>query len=161
LLTENSTADAQTLRDPLDLYRQKSAAINWRAFRYYSALNKVRSHWSQHPDEGFSLTEAADIAAMTPTYFSRFFRHTTGVTFKYWIDLMRVRYAASLIRRSNKTVIEVLSECGFKDPTTFTRTFRRITGLTPIDFKRASKPFEKDEDKKRRNSVNFRRKKVK
>jgi two-component system, response regulator YesN len=110
--------------------------INWRAFGYYSSLNRIRSHWWEHRGESISLTEAASLAAMTPTYFSRFFHEKTGVTFKYWIDFMRVEHAMSLIHSTNITIIELLDRCGFRDATTFTRTFRRITGITPLEFKR-------------------------
>jgi AraC-like DNA-binding protein len=113
--------------------------INWDAFETHLALKRVLSYWlGTHA--AISVTEAASHAAMTPAYFSRFFHDKAGVTFKYWIDFMRINYAASLLHSANKTVIEVVEECGFHDPTTFTRTFRRILGLTPLEFKRRRQP---------------------
>jgi transcriptional regulator GlxA family with amidase domain len=109
--------------------------INWDAFETHVALKRVLSYWLE-THRAISVTEAASRAAMTPAYFSRFFHDKVGVTFKYWIDFMRINAAASLLHSANKTVIEVVEECGFHDPTTFTRTFRRILGLTPLEFKR-------------------------
>jgi AraC-like DNA-binding protein len=83
-----------------------------------------------------SVAEAADLAAMTRAYFSRFFHEKTHVTFKYWIDFMRVRYAVSLLEATNLTVIQLAERCGFYDASTFTRTFKRISGCTPLEFKR-------------------------
>src|SRR5262245_54891372 len=96
----------------------KDSRINWRAFAYYSSLSKIRSHWWEHPGESISLTEAASLAAMNPAYFSRFFHRKTGVTFKYWIDFMRIERAMSLIHSTNMTIIELLEKCGFHDATT-------------------------------------------
>ena len=119
------------------------AQINWDAFERHTALNRILSHWLGN-HTAISVTEAASIAAMQPAYFSRFFHRKVGVTFKYWIDFMRVHYAASLLHSANRTVVELVDECGFRDPTTFTRTFRRILGLTPLEFKRRRQPPPSD-----------------
>jgi transcriptional regulator GlxA family with amidase domain len=115
--------------------RGSQMRINWDAFQSYLPLKKVLSQWSENRGVPISVPEAAKVAAMTPAYFSRFFHHKVGVTFKYWIDFMRVRYAASLLSFADITVIELGEQCGFRDATTFTRTFRRILGLTPLQYK--------------------------
>jgi len=112
------------------------SGINWDAFRYYPSLNRILTFWSEHPGRSISVSEAASLAAMTRAYFSRFFHDKTGVTFKHWIDFMRVKHAASLLGAEDMTVIELAEGCGFHDSTTFTRTFKRITGRTPLQFKR-------------------------
>src|SRR4030095_4928652 len=110
--------------------------INWDAFRYYTPLNRILAHWSENPDNSMSVGEAADLAAMTRAYFSRFFHEKTHVTFKYWIDFLGVRRAASLLGVTDLTIIQLAEKCGFDDSTTFTRTFKRISGYTPLEFKR-------------------------
>ena len=109
--------------------------IDWQAFDRHAVLHRLLSQWLGNP-RAISVSEAASLAAMAPAYFSRFFHDKVGVTFKFWIDFMRVRHAASLLHTANRTVLELIDECGFHDPTTFTRTFRRILGLTPLEFKR-------------------------
>jgi transcriptional regulator GlxA family with amidase domain len=49
---------------------------------------------------------------------------------------MRVRRAASLLGVTDLTIIQLAEKCGFYDSTTFTRTFKRISGYTPLEFKR-------------------------
>jgi len=122
---------------------QESRRIRWRAFNYYEPLRKVLSYVSEHPGQCLSLEEGANIAAMSPTYFSNFFSLKVGVTFKHWMDLMRVNHAATLFCSSNKRIAEVMDECGFRDSTTFTRTFRRVMGITPQAFKQGRKPRER------------------
>ena len=110
--------------------------INWDAFRYYEPLNRVLEHWTQNPESPLSVADAADLAAMTRAYFSRFFHEKTHVTFKYWIDFMRVRRVVSLLGVSDLTLIQLAERCGFYDITTFTRTVKRISGCTPLQLKR-------------------------
>ena len=114
----------------------EDSQIKWDAFRYYAPLNRILAHWSRNPGNAISVAEAADMAAMTRAYFSRFFHEKTGVTFKYWIDFMRVRHAASMLDTTDVTIIQLGEGCGFRDATTFTRTFKRITGQTPIQLTR-------------------------
>jgi AraC-like DNA-binding protein len=109
--------------------------IDWHAFERHVALKRLLSDWLKN-HRAISVAEAASLAAMTPAYFSRFFHDKVGVTFKHWIDFMRVNRAVSLLHSANRTVVELVDECGFQDPTTFTRTFRRILGVTPLEYKR-------------------------
>jgi|SRR5215471_10491694 len=113
-----------------------SAAIDWSAFEYYPPLQRVRAHFIANPSQALTLLQAASIAAMAPTSFSRFFRCKTGITFKYWMDYIRVNRAYMLLCSSDITVLHASTMCGFSDVTTFARTFRRIHGSTPIEFKR-------------------------
>jgi len=106
--------------------------IIWRAFQYFPPLKKIYLHISDHPGEPLSLAEAANIVAMGRTYFASYFHRHAGVTFKYWSDFLRVERAIALFRSSNRTVLDVAQACGFTDATTFSRTFRRIKGVTPI-----------------------------
>jgi two-component system, response regulator YesN len=121
------------------LVSEKSLQISWQAFEYNTRLKKVFSYISEHPDKALSLAEAASAAAMGRTYFSEYFRQNTGVTFKYWIDFLRVKRAIALLRFTSKAILEVAEDCGYQDATTFTRTFRRIEGVTPTQFRRSLK----------------------
>jgi transcriptional regulator GlxA family with amidase domain len=58
------------------------------------------------------------------------------VTFKYWMDFLRVARAVKLLENSDLQIVEIAETCGFEDATTFTRTFRRILNRTPIQCRR-------------------------
>jgi AraC-like DNA-binding protein len=122
----------------------KSLQISWQAFEHNARLKRVFSYISEHPDKALSLAEAASAAAMGRTYFAEYFRQNAGVTFKYWIDFIRVKRAIALLRFTSKPILEVAEDCGYQDATTFTRTFRRIEGVTPTEFRRSLKIFATD-----------------
>ena len=127
---------------PAPLAHRKSLSINWKAFEYYSRLKKVLLHVSEHPGESLSLDEAANIASLDYTYFSEYFHQKIGVNYRYRIDYVRVARAARLLQSGDKTVTEVAEECGFHDGTTFARTFRRVTGSTPSQFRNLETPVK-------------------
>ena len=105
------------------------------SFDYYPALRRLISYVKERPAESLSLENAASIAGMERTHFSKFFHSKTGVTFKHWIDFMRIEYAVSLFQKSDDSVTEVSLKSGFEEVTTFERTFRRVMGLNPNKFK--------------------------
>ena len=112
------------------------ARVVWPAFKYYSQLKKLHSHVSEHPSETLSLKEAAGIASMEESYFSDFFHRNVGVPYKWWMDFIRIRRATKLIEDFDSSITEVALDSGFTDSTTFTRTFRRVIGITPRDYRR-------------------------
>jgi AraC-like DNA-binding protein len=114
--------------------------INWEAFEYYSPLKRVLRHVSEHPGEALSLAQAAGIASFEYTHFSAYFRQKTGINFKNWIDCVRICRAAEILDSVDKSIIEVAQDSGFEDGTTFCRTFRRVTGMTPKQYQHRSMP---------------------
>jgi AraC-like DNA-binding protein len=120
--------------------------IRWSAFGYYRSLKQLALHVLNHPDESLSLNDAAHIAGLNRSYFAEYFREKTGVTFKCWMDVMRVSHAARLLRESDISIGDGCREAGFQDPTTFARTFRRLIGLSPTQFRR--RPHKPDKSPK-------------
>ncbi|MBE7034308.1 MAG: helix-turn-helix domain-containing protein [Ruminococcaceae bacterium] len=69
-------------------------------------------------------------------YFSRLFKNLTGKTFTEYISACRVEYACKLLRESDLSVEDVMNEAGFSNRTKFFRDFSKITGKTPLNYKK-------------------------
>ena len=54
-----------------------------------------------------------------------------------WVEIARVNWAKSLLKDSDLSVGEVSLAIGVDDPSYFTRFFRKSTGMTPSEFRRA------------------------
>jgi len=115
---------------------QKSSQIEWSAFEYYSPLKRLLEYVCEHPGEALSMTHAARIASLEYTHFAAYFRKKAGVTFKCWIDFVRVCWAVQMLETVDKSITDVAQDSGFEDGTTFSRTFRRVTGMTPTQYRR-------------------------
>jgi AraC-like DNA-binding protein len=113
---------------------QKNSRIRWEAFEYYRSLKKVRQHLLDHITRPLSLGEAADIACLERTYFSRYFRECTGVNFKYWVDFERIQHAARLLLLPESSISQVATVCGYSGEM-LTRTFQRVVGMTPFMYR--------------------------
>ena len=119
---------------------EQETAIDVRAFSYYRQLGRVKKHLEDRIDEWLSLKEAARIAGMAECHFSTFFREKTGVTFRSWTASIRIRQARELLRRRGGSITEVAYSVGYQDLRTFERAFKRFTGLTPSQWRRAVRP---------------------
>lgn len=126
----NNKKRSQLHRNDTDL------KINWQAFEYYSSLKRIQTHVADHPDSSLSLKQAAFIAGMEATHFSKYFHQKTGVCFKYWEDLRRIEHAICLFDSAETSVTDAALKAGFSDVTTFGRTFKRVTGTTPRAYKK-------------------------
>ncbi len=95
---------------------------------YYNANNEVRGLPT--------VSYFAEKACLTPNYFSDLVRKETGLTPKDIITTHVISKAKQLLTTSIDDVAHIAYELGFEYPAHFTRTFKRITGQTPSEFRR-------------------------
>ena len=72
-----------------------------------------------------------EIASMTPSAFSRFFKRHTGRTFSRFLNEARVARASRMLVESRETVLSIALECGFGSLSHFNRTFEVIKESSP------------------------------
>ncbi len=102
-------------------------------------LNAALAYVREHLDGDVSRDEAARVACMSPSHFSRVVRERFGMTFTGLVAQMRVDRARELLKTSEMTLAEVAHECGFPDQSYFTKVFRRIAGCTPSEYRRKAR----------------------
>ncbi len=86
---------------------------------------------------GLSLAHLAASCALSVRHFTRAFRNTTGTTPHRWLLLQRIERAKLLLAHSSKRLAEIALECGFSDPSHFSRSFLREVGSAPGMWRRA------------------------
>ena len=79
--------------------------------------------------------EAARIARLEPTHFSRRFKDVVGVTFASWSRAVRVDVSCQLLLATDRQVQDIAVAVGYANLTTFERVFRRMTGLAPSEYR--------------------------
>ncbi len=105
-------------------------------FSYNSRrIEKVMEFIYSSFDKQISLGEAAKIASMTESAFSRFFKLRTGMTFIDCVTEVRLGHASRMLISTTKTIAEVAYSCGFNNISNFNRIFRRKKGCTPRELR--------------------------
>lgn len=72
---------------------------------------------------------------LSPNYFGDLIKKETGKTAQQYLHLKLIDVAKSKILDANKSFSEIAYELGFKYPQHFTRTFKKITGQTPKEYR--------------------------
>jgi transcriptional regulator GlxA family with amidase domain len=67
--------------------------------------------------------------------FERRFKQATNNTVKEYIQRVRVEAAKQFFEASQKNVLEVMLDVGYTDTKAFRDIFKRVTGLTPIEYR--------------------------
>ena len=99
-------------------------------------IEKVISFLNKRYTQRISLTEIASHTAMNPSSFCRYFKENTGKTLKEYIMDMRIGYACKLLAVDQLNISQISLECGFETITHFNKNFKRITGITPTEYKK-------------------------
>lgn len=80
--------------------------------------------------------EIADEVGLTRAYAARLFRRETGMTMLEYITRQRISHVQRLLATTDRGVLDIMGECGFKSPTGFYAAFRRYAGGTPAQYRR-------------------------
>ena len=92
-----------------------------------------------------TVGEIAKEAGLTRAYATRLFRRETGMTMHEYITRQRISHAQRLLATSDRGVLDIMGECGYKSPTRFYAAFRRYAGGTPAQYRRRFIPARKPE----------------
>jgi len=98
-------------------------------------VQKVKSYIDQHYKEEIRLGQLADLAGMSPSAFSRFFKLHTGRNLSEYIIEMRLGYASRMLVDSTHSIAEIGYTCGFNNLSNFNRIFRKRKGCSPSEFR--------------------------
>ena len=96
---------------------------------------KVKNYISKNYMEEIRLAQLAEIAGMSPSAFSRFFKLHTGRNLSDYIIDIRLGYAARKLVDTNHSISEISFECGFNNLSNFNRIFKRKKGYSPSEFR--------------------------
>jgi AraC-like DNA-binding protein len=98
----------------------------------------------QHLTEQFGLKGLARRAGYSPSYLSSLFSRATGQGLAQYISRKRIAFAQELLHSTNRKVVEICYDVGFRDLAHFNRTFKKVVGVTPNQFRELSHTFHED-----------------
>lgn len=84
-----------------------------------------------------SLHDLAERFGLSESSVSQLIRKRLGCSFLDHLHALRLRRAASLLLTTDMSVLQLSEEAGFESVRTFTRLFKKWTGKTPVEYRRA------------------------
>jgi len=89
---------------------------------------------NHYRDYDMSLKKVADCFSYTEKYLSHLFKKNMDISFKAYINSLRIQYAYTLIENGEKSLYDIASACGYSDSFYFSKVFKKIRGITPTEY---------------------------
>jgi len=96
---------------------------------------KAREYIDKHKTEELSLANVAKAAGASVFHFCKVFHKTTGLKFTDYVARVRLENARTRLLNPNLRISEIAYDVGFQSLTQFNRTFKRVFGQSPSDFR--------------------------
>jgi AraC-like DNA-binding protein/ligand-binding sensor protein len=98
-------------------------------------VKRAKEYIARHLSDRIKLGNIARALNMSPFHFCRTFRQATGRTFVDYLSHVRVDKAKILLRDRSFRISEIAYEVGFQTLTHFNRTFRKLAGCSPTEYR--------------------------
>lgn len=99
------------------------------------AIQKAQDFIEENIEEKVTIGELADLVAVGRRSFERRFKQATNNSVLEYIQRVKIEAAKRSLECSRKNVSEVMFDVGYTDTKAFRDLFKKITGLTPIEYR--------------------------
>lgn len=100
-----------------------------------SPVDQILKYINSHYSEAITLETLAEEFYLNRSYICRLFRKTMGISVINYLQHKRILEAQQMLLNSSRSIIDISMECGFSNIQHFYRVFKKITTLTPAEYK--------------------------
>jgi len=129
LKTIAESDECETIVKTQTTFHQSNEADNIR-------LNNIFNYTHTHYRNDITLEEVANIANLSITSFCRYFKMMTRKTYYDFLVEIRISHACRLLVENKMPTEVICFECGFNNVSNFYRHFKKVMGLTPLEYKK-------------------------
>ncbi len=110
--------------------------------RYFSrsqvtAAKEAKKYLLAHLDEHITITELADMLGISSTSLKICFKGVYGDTINGYITNCKMQKAASLLKSTDKSVLEIAGIVGYNNGSKFAGAFRRVMNKSPNEYRKS------------------------
>lgn len=99
-------------------------------------LQPIKDYLEQHYMDKITLDTLATQFFINKYYLTRIFKSKFGISINNYLLQVRITHAKHLLRFTDLPIEEIGRQCGIQDSNYFSRTFRKIEGISPGSFRR-------------------------
>jgi AraC family transcriptional regulator len=100
-------------------------------------MRRILDYIDAHLADELGLLDLAAIAGLSPHHFGEAFKISVGKSPHQFVMESRLQHALELLRDGDRSIAEIAHATGFSSQSRLTEIFRRMTGLTPGQFRRS------------------------
>ncbi|MDJ0595352.1 MAG: AraC family transcriptional regulator [Pleurocapsa sp. MO_226.B13] len=133
---------SETLLNSLNVHLLRNYSTSPVELKQYSGglsprkLQTAIDYIQANLENKIGLDDFAQITNISPYYFCRLFKKSTGITPYQYLIKCRIDRAKILLRQEKLSITDIALEVGFSNQSHFTKHFKRLVGVTPKKFTR-------------------------
>ncbi len=98
---------------------------------------EIKEYIEAHLENNVSISDICTHLGYSKTYLSRVFHETSGETMANYMTLRKIDRAKTLVREQKMNFSEISEHLSFNNPQYFSRVFKRVTGMSPSEFRQS------------------------
>lgn len=102
----------------------------------YQRIIASMAYIDENFKEDITLESLASQSGYSRCYFSSIFKQCLGMSVWDYICIKRVEQALSLIKTTDKSILQIATSCGFNNTVNFNKIFKKYTNLSPSSFRK-------------------------
>lgn len=133
------------MQKPLNFVKFKEYIDNLMAKNeYYNEFNnddikakieKIKIYIEKNYHKVFNLNDISEIVFLSPKYLSKLFKEETGICFNEYKLEVKVKYAKEMLDNTGCNIDQIAYDLGYKNSESFIKIFKKITKLTPTEYR--------------------------
>ncbi len=101
-------------------------------------LSKILHYISKNFKEECTLEDIAKVIGYDYSYISKFFKRMTGMSFKSYINGLRIGEACRMLKETEVPISDIAEACGYTTARSFNREFLTLTSKTPREYRKTT-----------------------
>lgn len=142
VLCAEDSAARYSRTDAVKEFYKKCIALTQESQKADDTLEAILTYVREHFAENIYVETVGEAMGFHPKYLSRVFKERTGINMSEYITLVRITKAKELLENSEKSVGEIGEEVGFENRTTFFRSFKKLEGISPNEYRKISRQMK-------------------
>lgn len=86
-----------------------------------------------------TIDDLASLVHLQPNYFINYFKNFMNTSPMHYVKSLRINKAVNLLKLTDYKIKEISIECGFNNELYFSKTFKKLFGITPSDYRKSFK----------------------
>ena len=112
------------------------SVFNYKDVKHADIIHKTMQYMRTHYAEKITLEQMAGKVYLSTAYFSRIFNEEMGCSFNNYLNTIRIEKSKEMLLLPHMRMTDIALLVGFEDQSYFTKVFKRVTGMSPLDYRK-------------------------
>jgi AraC-like DNA-binding protein/ligand-binding sensor protein len=108
----------------------------WKGHAEPAIIARAKSYIAEHQSDDLSLGRVAKAVNASSFYFCKLFKKSTGINFIDYVSRRRIDKAKNFLLNPDCLISDIAFEVGFQSLTHFNRVFKKMTGVSPSQYRK-------------------------